>query len=123
MPTISKEAGLLTLISIFTVAPTKQADLVDLLIRATDSVRRVAGFVSASLHRSLDGTRVAMYAQWRSREDYEAMRRNPVASPYLERALTFATFEPGMYEVVETFAPAAAQDALGAAGRSQLGNN
>ena len=109
MPTISKEAGLLTLINIFTVQPTKQADLVDLLIRATeDSVRRVAGFVSASLHRSLDGTRVAMYAQWRSREDYEAMRRNPVASPYLEGALTFAKFEPGMYEVVETFAPAAA---------------
>src|SRR5258708_31571444 len=108
MHTISKAADLLTLINIFTVEPTKQADLLDILIHATDSVRRVAGFVSASLHRSLDGTRVAMYAQWRSREDYEAMRRNPLASPYLERALTFAKFEPGMYEVVETFAPAAA---------------
>lgn len=109
MPTISKDAGLLTLINVFTVEPTRQTELVDLLIRATgDTVRRAAGFVSASLHRSLDGTMVAMYAQWRSREDYEVMRRNPVASPYLERALTFARFQPGMYEVVETFAPAAA---------------
>ena len=109
MPTISKSAALLTLINIFRVDPPKQQELVDLLTQATnDSVRRVPGFVSATLHRSLDGTKVAMYAQWRSREDYDAMRSNPAASPYLERALTFATFEPGMYEVVEIFMPAAA---------------
>ena len=109
MPTISKDTKLLTLINIFTVEPAKQPELLELLTRATqDSVRHVAGFVSATLHRSLDGTKVAMYAQWRSVEDYEAMRRNPVASPYLERALAIATFEPGMYEVLETFAPAAA---------------
>jgi hypothetical protein len=70
-------------------------------------VRNVQGFVSASLHRSLDGTKVAMYAQWRSVADYQSMRSNPAASPYLQKALALARFEPGMYEVVETFAPAA----------------
>jgi hypothetical protein len=108
MPTISRENQLLTLINIFTVEPANQQELVGLLVEATEaSVRYVQGFVSASLHRSLDGTKVAMYAQWRSIEDYRAMRNNSTASPYLERALALARFDPGMYEVVQTFAPAA----------------
>jgi hypothetical protein len=46
-----------------------------------------------------------MYAQWRSADDYQNMRNNPTASPYLEEALKIATFEPGMYSVVKTFLP------------------
>ena len=46
-----------------------------------------------------------MYAQWRSLVEYEAMRRDPGPVPYLEEALTIAKFEPGMYDVVESFAP------------------
>jgi quinol monooxygenase YgiN len=104
MTTISKSDKLLTLINVFTVEPAKQQQLIDLLARATDtSVRHVSGFISASLHRGLDGTKVTMYAQWRSIEDYQAMRANPVASPYLQQALALGTFEPGMYEVVETY--------------------
>lgn len=107
MTSISKENKFLTLINVFTIAPADQQKLVDLLILATEStVRNVTGFISSSLHRSLDGTKVTMYAQWRSMEDYQNMRNNTTASPYLEQALTFATFEPGMYEVVETFLPA-----------------
>ncbi len=106
MPTISKGSQLLTLINVFSVEPANQEELLNLLIEATrTSVRYVEGFVSASLHRSLDGTKVAMYAQWRSVEDYQAMRSNPTASPYLQKALALARFELGMYEVVETFAP------------------
>jgi len=45
-----------------------------------------------------------MYAQWRSVEDYQAMRENPAPLPYLQQALAIARFEPGMYEVVEIFA-------------------
>jgi quinol monooxygenase YgiN len=104
MPTISKDNKLLTLINVFTVEPAKQQQLVALLIHATESsVRHVTGFISASLHRSLDGTRVVMYAQWRSVEDYDAMRNNPSASPYMQQAVALAQFELGMYEVVETF--------------------
>jgi len=44
-----------------------------------------------------------MYAQWRSVEDYQAMRENPAPLPYLQQALAMARFEPGMYEVVEIF--------------------
>jgi quinol monooxygenase YgiN len=95
-----------TLINVFTVDPAKQDELVDLLARATDaSVSRAPGFISATLHRGLDGTKVTMYAQWQSREAYQAMRGDAASRPYLERALAIATFEPGMYEVVQTFLP------------------
>jgi len=103
---ISTKSSVVTLINVFTVDPTNQQRLVELLARATEvSVRHAPGFVSASLHRSLDGTKVTMYAQWRSVQDYQAMRQDPTPLPFLQEALTLATFEPGMYEVVQTFAP------------------
>ena len=46
-----------------------------------------------------------MYAQWRSVEDYQAMRQDRAPLPFLQEVLAIATFEPGMYEVVQTFAP------------------
>lgn len=46
-----------------------------------------------------------MYAQWRSAEDYESMRRDPGLLPFLEEVLTIAKFEPGTYEIVRTFTP------------------
>src|SRR5215510_11098881 len=98
---------IVTLINVFTVDPANQQRLLDLLARATEgSVSRAPGFLSATLHRSLDGAKVTMYAQWRSIEDYQAMRGDPAARPFLEEALTIASFEPGMYEVVQTFSPA-----------------
>lgn len=95
-----------TLINVFTVSPEKQQELIELLTRATEeSVRHAPGFMSARLHRSLDGTKVTMYAQWRSNDDYQAMRKDPAPMPYLTRALEIAMFEPGMYEVVQSFSP------------------
>jgi quinol monooxygenase YgiN len=103
---ISTENDFLTLINVFTVNPANQQQLVELLIAATEgSVNKMAGFISSSLHKSRDGTKVTMYAQWRSLADYQNMRDNPAASPYLEQALQIATFESGMYEVVRTFMP------------------
>ena len=106
MTTISKDNKILTLINVFSVDPVNQQKLVDLLTLATESsVRKIQGFISASLHRSIDGTKVTMYAQWQSMEVYQKMRNHPVASPYLQQALAIAKFESGMYEVVETFLP------------------
>jgi Antibiotic biosynthesis monooxygenase len=84
---------MIILINVFTVDPANQHR------------GRAPGFASSTLHRSLDGTKVTMYAQWRSAEDYEAMRRDPGPRPFLEESLTFATFEPGMYEIARTFSP------------------
>jgi quinol monooxygenase YgiN len=82
MTTIAENTGLVTLINVFTVEPSNQMELLDILARATDaSVRDVPGFISAALHRSVDGTKVTMYAQWKSAEHYQhyqAMRSDPV---------------------------------------------
>ncbi|MEA2915640.1 MAG: hypothetical protein QOJ15_7721 [Bradyrhizobium sp.] len=106
MPTICKGRTPLTLINVFTVTPEKQHELIALLTDITkQNVRHHPGFVSASLHRGIDGTKVTMYAQWASIDDYETMRQNPGPAPALEQALKIATFDPGMYEVAEIFLP------------------
>jgi len=61
--------------------------------------------MSARLHRSLDGAKITIYSEWRSSQDYQAMREDPASLPYVQKALEFAEFEPGMYEVVRTFSP------------------
>jgi quinol monooxygenase YgiN len=97
----------LTVINVFTVSPKNQGRLIELLTRATEStVRHVPGFISATLHQSLDGAKVTMYAKWRSWDDYQRMRESAAASPFLTEALTFSSFEPGFYRVVKVFSAA-----------------
>jgi hypothetical protein len=58
MATIDKNRSLLTLINVFTGSPENQDKLVTLLAEATtQTMRRLPGFVSAGIHRSLDGTK------------------------------------------------------------------
>jgi 2'-5' RNA ligase len=62
--TISVGASHLTLINVFTVAPQRQAELVEALDRATAEIFiHVPGFHSANIHASLDGTRVVNYGR------------------------------------------------------------
>ncbi len=94
-------------INVFHVDPADQQRLVGILTEVTEGiVSKAPGFVSSILHRSTDGTKVTMYARWRSFADYEAMRQDPAPRPFLEEALSFARFDPGMYEVVQEFGPA-----------------
>ena len=100
MTTITTANDVVTLIDVFTVEPEHQQRLVDVLVRATHTiVSKQSGFVSANIHKSLDGTRVANYAQWRSQEDFEAMLANPEAAVHMREAATIATFDPHLYEV------------------------
>jgi heme-degrading monooxygenase HmoA len=101
MVTISKDDDLVTLINVFTVAPEDQQRLVEVLVDATQAVmRKQPGFISANIHRSLDGARVTNYAQWRSREAFEAMLGDREAAEHMGQAATIAErFEPHLYEV------------------------
>ena len=101
MTTISTEKSLVTLINVFTVAPENQQHLVDLLVEATQkTMKNLPGYISANIHKSLDGTRVTNYAQWRSQEDFEAINANPEAVVHMRAALQLATsVEPHLYEV------------------------
>jgi heme-degrading monooxygenase HmoA len=101
MTRISVDGEVVTLINVFTVAPEDQQRLVDLLVGATeDVVSGRPGYVSASIHKSLDGTRVTNYAQWRSREDFEAMFHDPdVLAHVREAERIVVSYEPHLYEV------------------------
>ncbi|MBR1232954.1 antibiotic biosynthesis monooxygenase [Bradyrhizobium sp. AUGA SZCCT0182] len=58
-----------------------------MLDEATDKVmKRQPGFVSANIQRSLSGKHVANYAQWRSKEYFEAMQRNPECKEHMMAA-------------------------------------
>ncbi len=101
MTTISTEQDVLTLVNVFSVAPEDQQHLLDVLVEATEGVmNKLPGFVSANLHKSLDGTKVTNYAQWRTREDFEAMLKHPDAGVHMREAARIAAkFEPYLYEV------------------------
>lgn len=93
-----------TLINVFTVSPENQQKLVDMLVEATEkTMRHIPGFVSASIHKSADGTRVANYAQWRSPEDFQAMLKDPRAAEHMKPIRELATNDANLYEVVESF--------------------
>ena len=72
MPTI-RQGGLYTLAIEFETDPTKAEAMIEAI---AEVVERWFGpdprFVSASFHLSDDGRRVINYAQWTSREDYQA---------------------------------------------------
>ena len=98
--TIEKGAPVVTLINVFTVDPSKQDELVKVLDDATQNViKNLPGFVSANIHRGLDGRHVANYAQWESRESMETMLAHPAAQQHLRDAAALAQFEPNLYEV------------------------
>src|SRR5437868_13318534 len=89
--TIIQNSPLCTMINVFTVAPERQQELVDLLVEATDQIiRKLPGFVSANIHKSLDGVRVTNYAQWESKAAFEAFVRNPAASAHFKKAESIA---------------------------------
>jgi heme-degrading monooxygenase HmoA len=99
--TIRAGERLMTLINVFTVEPARQQELVDLLIDATENrMRDLPGFISANIHQSVDGTQVVNYAQWSSRDAFEAIGKDPEAAIHMKKAAEIATFNPIVCEVV-----------------------
>jgi heme-degrading monooxygenase HmoA len=99
---ISAANDVVTLINVFTVDPEDQRELVHRLSGATEVMKRMPGFVSTSIHRSLDGRHVANYAQWRSEADFKAMLKNPMAQEHMAAASELGSAEPVLYEVIGT---------------------
>jgi hypothetical protein len=100
MTRITIDQPVVTLINVFTVEPELQQPLADLLIKATqETMCKMPGYVSANIHKSLDGRYVTNYAQWRSKEDFEAMLQNAEAVEHMQAVLKIAHMEPHLYEV------------------------
>ena len=104
MTAIAVGRPVVTLVNVFTVRTERQNALADLLVAATrDVMRQLPGFVSANIHRSLDGRNVVNYAQWRRVEDFNAMLGDPRAQAHMQAAAQLAiSIEPNLYEVLFT---------------------
>ena len=101
IPTIDANSDVATLINIFEVEPEKQAELAKFLSEAADKVfRHQPGFVSVSIHCSLDGARIVNYAQWGSKQDIDRVLKNPEAQALSKQASAVAkSVSPAVYKV------------------------
>jgi hypothetical protein len=102
MPTIIAGNGVITQVNVFTTTPDKQQPLIDLLIEAANWARPTPGWMSASLHRSLDGTRVVNYAQCSDIVSWQAVMERLKEGDFFARNKSFGTAAPGLYDVVYT---------------------
>jgi hypothetical protein len=99
MVTITQSNDVVTLISVFACEPKNQQALIDAWIRATEeTLGRLPGIVSATLHKTTDGTRVVNYAQWRTSEDWQELIQVGAASYFTEMG-KLATADPHLYEI------------------------
>jgi quinol monooxygenase YgiN len=110
MVTISEGSAPLTVINVFTVSPENQPELVRLLSELTErTVQHLPGFVTTSIHTSLDGSRVVNYAQWESGEHLGALFTNPDAQEQMRSINDISTSEPNLYLVARVHESEAAQ--------------
>jgi quinol monooxygenase YgiN len=92
--------GPLTLINVFPTAPEQQAELVEILTKASEeTIRFFPGFLSASVYTGVNGTYVANSVQWRSREDFDQMLTSPEAQRHFAEVYKVATGNPQLYEL------------------------
>lgn len=100
MTTLSLDNKLTTVIIIFTVESSQQDELIAAIEEFLEIVKTQPGFVSANLHKSIDGVKVANYAQWASMEEFEAFRNNAQVQQKAEKLFTFGQPDSHVYEIV-----------------------
>ncbi len=99
---ISNNEKLVTVINKFSVEPENLQQLIKLLDDLREIVEKQTGFISANVHKSFEGTRVISYAQWNTKEDYQAVYTNSEAIPILDEIKKISKFSWNLYEVVYT---------------------
>ncbi len=102
MPIIRPNTGIITQINVFTVPEGGQQALVDLLAESARFARETPGWLSASLHKSRDGTRVVNYAQSESAKAAQAVIERLRSAGFLKRNTALGEAHPGLYDVVFT---------------------
>jgi hypothetical protein len=102
MPIINANNGVITQINVFTVPQGGQQALIELLAESAKFAKATPGWISASIHRSSDGTRVVNYAQSESPEAAQRVIARLRDGGWLERNKALGEAHPGLYEVVFT---------------------
>ena len=107
MATISEGSDVHTLIVVFTVERTRQDALVEHLRGLVAEHSQFDGFVSCSIHRSEDGTRVAEYIQWRSAAHMRAVLDTPEGRAQVAESSRIANMHDAHVYQVASVTPAA----------------
>ena len=102
MPIIRANTSGVTQINVFTVPDGGQQPLIDFLMQAAQAAREVDGWISASLHRSLDGTRVVNYAQSADEAAAKRVIQHLTAKGMIQGNKAYGEAHPGLYKVVFT---------------------
>jgi len=70
--------GVIVLVSVFTVPTENEEKLIGLIEEGTSTIfSKQPGFISESVHRSIDAKQLVLYGQWESIEHIEAFRKKP----------------------------------------------
>lgn len=97
--TISADSAITTVVSTFTVQPTKQQELLSLLATNAAGLMELLGFIGAAFHPSDDGTRIVNYAQWETEDALKAMLNNPSMAEHRQQISAIASVEAVRYTV------------------------
>ena len=77
MPQIQTRQQPVTQITIIESEPGRQEEALSVMAERAQFMARQPGFISISLHRSLDGRRIVNYVQWQNRDLLHAAHRSP----------------------------------------------
>ena len=100
-PSIVSGAQYATFINTFRCQPANQDEVVRINVDIVEQVAsKFPGFISAAVHRSVDGTRVVNYLQWQSPEHLAALQRSPAFQAIARRFAGLIDFDPHQCEVV-----------------------
>ena len=100
MPQIRTDGQPVTQITVVDSEPAKQTEVLSLMTERARFMSEQPGFVSISLHRSLDGRRIVNYIQWESRDLLEAAHKSPeFRKEWGQFDRLSADIDPHLYEV------------------------
>ena len=100
MTSLSIDNSLTTVIIIFRVEPQQQQELIQAIKEFLETVKTQPGFISASLHQSTDGVKVANYIQWSNLDSFTAFRDNQSVRERAAKLFEFDTPDSHVYEIV-----------------------
>ena len=102
MPNIQADKQPVTQITVIEAEPEKQVEALSVMTERARFMSKQPGFVSISLHRSLDGRRIVNYIQWKDRESLRsAHKSSEFRKEWSHFDQVTDAIDPHLYEVVE----------------------
>jgi heme-degrading monooxygenase HmoA len=92
--TVRVDDAVTTLVSVYTVEPGNQPELLALLQEGTETIAsKTPGWISTHLLKSRDARQIVIYTQWRDAKDIAVFAQDPRLKPYSERVAALSTRE------------------------------